>query len=130
MNKIAIREVKVYQTDDGKKIEEHKTILKCKPSSPIEEDDWEQIKDIVDKDNLYFGCMTVQTPMGSSEIKFHIEDAINLIDAYEKIEEHSEKAITQLKQDISDHQNQIVTANPGDLDMFSNFSSDGTGIII
>tara|TARA_Y100000310_G_C20701199_1_gene830034 strand:- start:62 stop:460 length:399 start_codon:yes stop_codon:yes gene_type:complete len=130
MNKqIAIREIKVYQSDDGRKIEEHKITTTVNPPESIDEEYWEHVKDIADKDVLYFGSMLIETSMGNSEVKFHIEGAENLQDAYGKIDAEAEKAMTKIQKEMEQQQNQIVTAAPNDMDILNSITNDTSGII-
>ena len=73
---IPIREVKIYQSEDGKRIEEHKTVKQI----TVEIEDSE-VDNIDTSSHVYIGIASINSPMGPQEIKFPIE-VDNLEDAF------------------------------------------------
>ena len=117
---IPIRKVNVYQSEDGRKIEEHKTKF-----SLIEEIDLDKNEiDINVKDVIYIGVATIPTNMGSQEIKFPVE-ADSLKEAFEKFE-------LSLQKVFEESESQIVRASQSDLDILtrSNEEDNSSGIIL
>ena len=99
---IPIREVKMYQSDDGKRIEEHKTVKFIN----IEVDDSES-ESLSDVELVYFGTASISSPMGPQEIKFPIE-AETLEDAFYEFMPSIEKI-------MEDMQTQIIDPTDGEL---------------
>ena len=76
---IPIREVMIYQSEDGRKIERHKTILE----EVIEIDDQNEIPDFNSNEIIYIGVASLPTNMGVQEVKFPIP-ADSIKDAFSK----------------------------------------------
>ena len=119
---IPIRKVNVYQSEDGRKIEEHKTKL-----SVIEEIDIDKNEiDINVKDIIYIGVATIPTymSMNTQEIKFPVE-ADSLKEAFEKFE-------LSLQKVFEESESQIIHASQSDLNILTrlNEGDNSSGIIL
>ena len=68
---LPVREVKIFQIEDGRRIEEHKIVKNMSVEVDIEEDVNEN--DINNKEIGYIGIASFSTPAGPQEIKFPIE---------------------------------------------------------
>ncbi len=79
MDVINLRQKQEYLADDGRHIETFETIRKISRSIPKDED--ESNEDL--PDNIYYGILVVQTPMGNQPIRFIIQDAKSVDEAFE-----------------------------------------------
>jgi len=93
---IPIREVKIYQSADGLKIEEHTTTLHRKIE--INESDIDKVNT---SHTLYYGSASLDSPMGPQEIKFPIE-AKDLKDAFSEFVPTIEKLMEEMQSQIID----------------------------
>lgn len=85
---IPIRKITIYMSADGKEIEMHEpTNYSYQDDSPDEE-----LQDI--NKSIFIGVVTAQTQVGEQEIKFPIEKANTLPEAF-KIFEESLQALVQ-----------------------------------
>jgi len=119
---IPIREVMIYQSEDGRKIERHKTILE----EVIEIDDQNEIPDFNSNEIIYIGVASLPTNMGVQEVKFPIP-ADSIKDAFSKF-------VLYLKEVLEAANSQIVQASESDLNIIdslgNNPDEDGPGIIL
>lgn len=120
-HQIPIRKVNIYQSEDGRKIERHKTILE----EIVEIDDQNEIPDFNPNEVIYIGAASLSTDIGIQEIKFPIP-ANSIKDAFSKF-------VFCLKEILETTENQIIQASESDLNIIDNLRNNtgnqGSGII-
>lgn len=108
---IPVRQVKVFESEDGRKVEEHTKQFSLTVETEPE--------DIDSEDVIYIGVAGVDTPVGAQEIKFPIE-AKSLKEAFENF-------TICIEAIVENAQSSIVAASQSDMDIIENISP--TGII-
>ena len=111
-----LREIKVYQTDDGRKIEEHKLIRKIELEIPK---DFE-IENI-DENIIYIGEGQLSIQGMGQTVKFPIE-AKNLEDAFNKFYD-------SLEEIMQDAQSNIIEMSEQDLQNLDQIKKNPSKII-
>lgn len=102
--KIPIREIKIYQSDDGKKIETHQLTQTFDADIEITEEEKKEIEEN-SSTFMYIGIASIEIGgnegiMGSQEIKFQI-NACNIEGAFQNFEE-------SLNEFINEQQSKII----------------------
>jgi len=116
---VSLREMKTYQTDDGRKIEVYTKIkevpAESRPGTPTE---------FVEQQEIYVGSIRIRLPMGVEEKKFEIE-AESLEEAFEKfhsiaepvhrafVQEIREAMQSHMQQQQQEEQPKVITAPAG-----------------
>ena len=135
---VPIRQLEVYQLDDGRRIEvfrrcgEVPFITRKDEEKPAEPPNFSN-----SEEKIYIGVLYVMMQTGSTgEIKFPIQGVTSLEEAFNKWHDVAEQAAQQYTKDKQERldklQNQIVTASPEALQQIDNASGleDGPGVII
>jgi len=125
---VPMREMKVYQTDDGRRIEmfslcgsiEHELNAE-KPSSEFSE-----------RENIYIGVAHIMTEVGPKEIKFEIQNVNSIKEAFGNYYEIANKAVEEMKarwaKQEDEEENRIITVPADALDSIEQ-QEDGQIII-
>ena len=111
---VPIREVKVYQTDDGRKIE----VYNKRSEVTTEFDD--KLKDQISfpQENLVFiGIAQLGFKTGPQEFKFRINGVNTVEEAFSRYKETAQAAVAELEQKMAKQQqsSQLVQASEQDL---------------
>lgn len=113
---IPIRKITIYMSADGKKIEMHEpTTISYQDDSTDEE------LQAIDR-SIFIGVVTAQTPAGEQELKFPIEEAYTLPEAFKIFE----KTLETL---IKNEENQIIMPNGGIMPDIDDIDNQG-GLIL
>lgn len=113
MNNVTYRETKLFQSDDGRKIEQYKKVGKVKffnkelKSGKIEEQDF-PIDQEITNEILYVGMVQISTPIGVKEIKFEIKNSSTIEQAFNNFYTYAEDSVKLVKQQISEQQKKKV----------------------
>jgi len=94
--KIPMRQMFVYESDDGRKIEELRKVGELKDE--VEIDDNYEIPE-----SIFYGMATLNSPMGPQEIKFPI-----IAKTLEEAFEDHPKCIDKIMEEIENSNSQIV----------------------
>jgi hypothetical protein len=105
---VPIRKVEVFTSEDGRKIETHTYVQ----TVDREVDTQEKIEFYPKDKVVYFGISP--NPNGP-QVKFQIQDATSLNDAFEKYIPLWEQIAVELNKQIQAQQSKIITANDMDL---------------
>ena len=107
-NKVPLRKMEIYQTDDGRRIEAYSHVK-----------DIELVKDSADTEGVattegfskepfvFVGVVHVGTPVGPKEIKFEITNAKTIEEAFLKYYDFAQEAAESLMKRIEDAQRQM-----------------------
>jgi hypothetical protein len=120
--KVNLREIKYFQTDDGRKIEEH-TIIK-KIEAEVSAEDASEIEDIPEE-TLYIGEANISIQGMTQTVKFPIQT-----DSLEKAFDNFYDCFEKTMESMQENQSHIVEASEQDLRMFDESEIDKKGNII
>jgi uncharacterized protein Yka (UPF0111/DUF47 family) len=123
---IPLRQITVYQLDDGRRIEEFRKI------GAIEEqidETKEQVPQFTDLSSIYVGVVHVQTPIGPKEIKFEIDNVANINEAFSRYIELAHEAIKSLQDRLKQQARQIQTAPAGAIQALERAQQQG-GLVV
>lgn len=105
--KVPLREVKLYQSDDGRRIEcfeKVKDINYVKNPHGIEEG----IEELINKNiKAFVGVVHLGTPVGPKEIKFEIPGVTTTEEAFDKFYEFADIAAKEVVQKIEEYQREL-----------------------
>ena len=96
MEQINLRQKQEYIADDGRHIEAFETIKKIDRSLPKDEDE----PNGVIANNVYYGVMIVETPMGHQQMRFPIPDATTIDEALQMYHGVREKYIEEIENQL------------------------------
>jgi hypothetical protein len=115
---VPFREMKTFQTDDGRRIEVFYKMGEVSKMKSEEDTDIEFIEEPV-----YIGVVHIMTDVGPKEIKFEIGDATSVEDAFEKYQIWAEKSIEEIKARFNEARSRIIQAPADALNMIDNNKS-------
>ncbi len=104
MKKVTCRQLKLYQTDDGRRIQVFQKISqqnyysKDQNGNLILQNFPQQA--VIIKNPIYIGIMNLTTPAGMKEVKFQIEDANSISSAFDLYYLFAQKTIKKLSEQI------------------------------
>jgi len=105
MDKVNLRQKREYIADDGRHVEAFETIKKIE--SPANNDD--KPNEIL-ADNIYYGIIIVETPVGHQQMRFPIPDANTLDEAFNMYYDVREAYIEEIESQIEARKDkQIIT---------------------
>jgi len=126
---VPVRELKVYQTDDGRRVE---VFSSCGSVDAMQNTE-KASREFSKQDNIYIGVVHIMTEDGPKEIKFEISDISTIEEAFGKYHEMAGKSIKEMEERWNEQQkeeeNQIITA-PADALRSIDESQEGGQIII
>ena len=128
---VPVREVKVYQTDDGRRIE----VFSLCGSVKYIHHEGEEIpnKGFSKEDTIYIGTVHIMTEVGPREIKFEINGVKSKEEAFDRYHEIATLAVEEMKQRWEEHkkemESQIITAPADALDAIDDAQGEGTIIL-
>lgn len=91
---VPVRKMSVYQTDDGRRIEAFEKVSTVPFDTRSEEDD--AINNFEQKTTIYVGAVPIMTSKGPREIKFEIENANTIEEAFAGFFPAAEKTMESL----------------------------------
>ena len=116
---VPLREMKIWQSDDGRRIEVFSKKKEVKYIHRPQEVNEGEVPEFNAQDVIYVGCAQIGTPVGFKEIKFEIV-AESLEEAFEKYHEYATAAADSLRKQIEElrekQQSSIVPASSVDLE--------------
>lgn len=132
--KVPLRQMEVWQTDDGRRIEVFKKTGDVKYVHREDLGDSGKVPSFNAPDSLFVGVAQIGTPQGMKEIKFEI-NAASVEDAFDNYHDNAMVAVEELRKQIlqarDEYQKTIVTANENDLNAIDEASKEhGAGNII
>jgi hypothetical protein len=128
---VAIREMQVHQTDDGRRIETYTINGTTKCVIPPNANPEDLNMDFDESETVYIGAIHLMSPTGPREIKFSILDVDSLEEAFDKYYEYADKAVEEIKRRAQEEQGQQIVQAPADaLNAIDGMAQDGTGGII
>lgn len=132
---VPLRSMKIYQSDDGRRIEVFEKFKDIKYYHRPSEVGNTEIPDFNADNVIFVGCAQIGTPMGFKDIKFEIV-ASSLEEAFEKYHENAMAAADSLREQIEElkekQQSSIKLASESDLnaiDEIARKSEEGSIII-
>ena len=125
---VPMREMKVYQTDDGRRIE----VFSLRGSVETLPDADKASKEFSKQENIYIGVAHIMTEIGPKEIKFEMTDINTVEEAFGKYHETASQAVEEMKERWEEQQreeeSQIITAPASALDALD--EQEGGSIIV
>lgn len=102
---VPLRKIEVYHSDDGRRIEHLKKIsdISFKTNDEGSENDNVQFDG---QDDVYVGSVYVGTQFGPKEIKFTIDDANDIEEAFDVFYDHAEVAWNEFVENVKKQQQQ------------------------
>lgn len=107
-NIVPVREMKVYQSDDGRRIEQWSTVDKIEQ---IQEREFDEDQS-TDKDELFVGVVNIMTSQGTKEIKFEIPTD-TLEEAFDQYVELANQSLEELKKRVQEQTQQHAGEDGG-----------------
>ena len=111
---VAIREMQVHQTDDGRRIETYTINGTTKCIVPPNADPKDLNMDFDESEVVYIGAIHLMSQTGPREIKFSILEVESLEEAFEKYYEYADKAVEEIKRRAQQEQGQQIIQAPAD----------------
>jgi len=138
--KVPLRKLDIFQTDDGRRIEVFTKTGLIKHIHRQNQDDPEsnEVPQFDPSEKIFVGVAQIGTMFGLKEIKFEIP-AKDIDDAFTQYYEYAEAAAEELHRKIlearaqKEQENKIVTASADDLNMINqaaHLNDDEEGIIL
>lgn len=124
---IPLRQLTVYQLDDGRRIEEFRKVGVVEET--IDETK-QQVPTFTDLSSIFVGVVHVQTPLGPKEVKFEIDGAANINDAFGRYIEMAHAAIKTLQERINQQARQVQAAPAGALQALERAQQQNGGLIV